>query len=675
MNAPPIRDVFFVYRAANVGPLGKHVARLPGSSVLAWFQRAWAEIRAAGDADVWLRGELGVTVHWLLVFFHTAIERGLEEPRTWEELRGLLIEEGGLLEVRGDQHALSVRTFDGGIDLATFFIDREYAERYADRVTYLLHEPWELPRTSGEGPFDPGQPVAPLRSGLGPCRGSGPGATYLCFLTFYGGNTFASCTSRVVPGVRLPELPAFLCQTLPIPPWDGNSSKRWPIELRLLRAYLYPDDRDLSRALRECSEYPLRPIGAGRHDELGTCIHKFACEDFEETAPDLEPGCDPSLSLVASGEHVAQLCMHVTAELGYQQWFLFDDLWAAAHPALARSLLLYAERWNPFELDERPVAAEPDEDPVADRIAAARSPRTRETLRFLLAQDEDPRVRLAVVQALREEPRLSDEIAALFAGDESAEIRVGLAQCPGTPARVRLLLARDEGPLVRCALVEALERGDPEAAEIERLLAGDPDVRVREAVAHEAAPPDVLARLAGDPAAEVRLVVAGNAWTPPDVLASFVSHVDPAVRLAVAKNVRAPHEALTRLAADADPTVRLAVAGNVASPTSALTQLAGDDDEETLVVAFGHKWMPPELLAEKARVVPHGSRVAWAVADNPACPAPTLEMLSWSPDPVLRRMVARNANTPIATAERLAGDEDYGVRLGAKVGATRRQTR
>jgi hypothetical protein len=30
----------------------------------------------------------------------------------------------------------------------------------------------------------------------------------------------------------------------------------------------------------------------------------------------------------------------------FHQWFLFDDLWAAAHPALADGVLKFARRWD-----------------------------------------------------------------------------------------------------------------------------------------------------------------------------------------------------------------------------------------------------------------------------------------------------------------------------------------
>ena len=44
-------------------------------------------------------------------------------------------------------------------------------------------------------------------------------------------------------------------------------------------------------------------------------------------------------------EHVAQVYFHDRDDI-YDQWFLIDDLWASAHPALADGLLRFATRWD-----------------------------------------------------------------------------------------------------------------------------------------------------------------------------------------------------------------------------------------------------------------------------------------------------------------------------------------
>src|SRR5262249_6742944 len=58
---------------------------------------------------------------------------------------------------------------------------------------------------------------------------------------------------------------------------------------------------------------------------------------------------DPSRTLISVQEHIAQMCLptaHFNEINCYHQWFLFDDLWAATHPDLARSLLFYAGHWD-----------------------------------------------------------------------------------------------------------------------------------------------------------------------------------------------------------------------------------------------------------------------------------------------------------------------------------------
>jgi hypothetical protein len=51
---------------------------------------------------------------------------------------------------------------------------------------------------------------------------------------------------------------------------------------------------------------------------------------------------DPGRTLIHLGDHLAQMCIH-SGYFGYRQWFLFDDVWAAAHPDLAASLIHYAD--------------------------------------------------------------------------------------------------------------------------------------------------------------------------------------------------------------------------------------------------------------------------------------------------------------------------------------------
>ena len=54
---------------------------------------------------------------------------------------------------------------------------------------------------------------------------------------------------------------------------------------------------------------------------------------------------DPSRNVVQVCNHVAQVSIHAGGS-SFDQWFVFDDLWGAAHPELANSLLRYCTRWD-----------------------------------------------------------------------------------------------------------------------------------------------------------------------------------------------------------------------------------------------------------------------------------------------------------------------------------------
>lgn len=58
---------------------------------------------------------------------------------------------------------------------------------------------------------------------------------------------------------------------------------------------------------------------------------------------------DPSLSRIQATSHLVQAAVHVDQRFSYDRWYLFDDVWAAAHPDLAASLLRCAADWDPFQ--------------------------------------------------------------------------------------------------------------------------------------------------------------------------------------------------------------------------------------------------------------------------------------------------------------------------------------
>ncbi|HWU47923.1 MAG TPA: hypothetical protein VN133_14295 [Humibacter sp.] len=90
-----------------------------------------------------------------------------------------------------------------------------------------------------------------------------------------------------------------------------------------------------------------------------------------------------------------------------------------------------------------------------------------------------------------------------------------------------------------------------------RLLAADPDPKIREAVASSYnTPVDLFERLSADPDDGVRACVARNEATPCDVLRALAGDRSEMVRGWVAVNYFVPEDAMRRLADDPSETVR-----------------------------------------------------------------------------------------------------------------------
>lgn len=99
--------------------------------------------------------------------------------------------------------------------------------------------------------------------------------------------------------------------------------------------------------MERANRFPINSIGQKTNSSLANGPLPEAHKELSEFAAELDPNSgDPHKTLFFIGEHIAQMCMHVSSHFGYQQWFLFDDLWAAKEPALANSLLIYNHQWD-----------------------------------------------------------------------------------------------------------------------------------------------------------------------------------------------------------------------------------------------------------------------------------------------------------------------------------------
>lgn len=334
--------VFFVYRSVYAGPAGRVVRHFPDETVLGWFRRAWGETRG-GDAAGWLERELGANVYGLSSVF----KAGLPAPGSTAELHGLLKKHLYVeRELRVDEHSVRVLTDDDEVMLAYFFVEDALVVAEPDRWAYPLHDGWELPDVppgfSGRGSFV--SPVPTTTMTVAPPGGEG--MTYAVMSTVY--STFNSMGWDIpdgFPGIRLPQLAAALREI--------EAVHEWPVELAMVRAFVGPGEGRIGAALKRCNRWPAfeqdvsqifgRDISAmyGAHREA----HEFALRLSEGTGP--LQGRDPSRTIIVCGEHMVQMAIHADDRFGYRQWFFFDDIWAAAYPDLATSLLHFGLHWDP----------------------------------------------------------------------------------------------------------------------------------------------------------------------------------------------------------------------------------------------------------------------------------------------------------------------------------------
>lgn len=310
------RVICFVYRSPYEGLLGKHVRWLPDATVLDWFRRAWDESHP--DPRKWLQAELGVDVYGL----HTVFDEPLPKPGSMRELRRLLRKH---LYVEGkvivDDRSVRALTDDDEVPLAYFFLDQSLIAERPNRLAYAVHEQWPLPdETPLASDEDPVTTV--VASQIGDADWDTQGMTVR------------------LPGVRVPELAAWLR--------DCGVHGDWPYEMVLLRGAVGPGD-DLAAALDRVNRW-----GAW-HDQVldvdGMAgdqreAHRVVREVLARVAgrdeiPGPLGGRFPAKSRILVGEHLVQASLHLHDDYGHQQLFIFDDVWAASHPTMAKSM----RRW------------------------------------------------------------------------------------------------------------------------------------------------------------------------------------------------------------------------------------------------------------------------------------------------------------------------------------------
>jgi hypothetical protein len=295
----------------------------------------------------------------------------------------------------------------------------------------------------------------------------------------------------------------------------------------------------------------------------------------------------------------------------------------AANPAL------------PTELVDRLIAVA-DEDIAADLAdredldraqAVALASRVEQSVVLLVdrglltADDVDPVAQPLAALALLAEGVGRPAWARPFAADPLIGRRAKLAACPGLPPDVR------------------------------EILAADSDIRVVAELALWTTP-DMAARLAEHPHAEVRCAVAGNEATPPAVLAALITGkgLPPARRCLVCDREQTPftHDPhCPRL--DCDLLPGASCEGSHESTVHEMRQRAVRNPATPAAAVIGFADHPSMLLRQE-------------LAARPDLPAETYERLAGSPEPGVRATLAENPAIHDGLVRVLATDQGYDVR-------------
>ncbi|MGW0706216.1 hypothetical protein ACWD4G_09665 [Streptomyces sp. NPDC002643] len=274
-------------------------------------------------------------------------------------------------------------------------------------------------------------------------------------------------------------------------------------------------------------------------------------------------------------------------------------------------------------------------------------------------------------------------------------VRGEFAQSPGAAPADRTRLVDDPESRVREALAYGPEPhwgpAEPLADATYRRLLADPEPGVREDAARSWSVPDrVLADQTAHPDAAVRREVC-RVWDvlEPAAREALLADPDPAVRraatrqacrtdarltddvLAAAKGfergevlaeARLSHAIGERLMDLDDPYERRALARNASLPPPLVARLAADPEHDVRLQVSAR----PELTEEQRAAIDHEVArtdrlrpLAWVLALD----ADALRPVATSAHRWLRRSAAVHPELPADLVERLAQDEDFGVRL------------
>lgn len=349
--------VYFTYRTHYDEPSCFHNRQLEAPSILEWFQSIWRAIPEPNyeAANAYEEEILGCHTYGFSFLFNYIHERSVPPPQTMDELVEVLKD---VLYYDDDEvflvtdHTIQVLTDDDEIQLAFLFFDDHFHREHPERTSILVQPSWELPTDFAPGPFEPAWDCGAILPEAG-----GNGKLWAVFLECYDSYSLEDIKDGFcLEGARLPDFAKYLGM-------NEADEERWQGQMLTLEEHLLVEPDDLSDEekgfyqhlhlhYQEATHWDVYSDWLIDQDQLpmGQLLLRRA---FDAVAKKEGKG----KSCFQVSEHMAQLCLHAgewkypkkTLSL-FHRWIFFDDLWAAAHPDLANSMLCSAHRWDPLTI-------------------------------------------------------------------------------------------------------------------------------------------------------------------------------------------------------------------------------------------------------------------------------------------------------------------------------------
>jgi hypothetical protein len=318
----------FILRSPYL-PANRSICRLDAPSPLAWFQAVWPRLRR--DADITSRMLLDVEKLYGFHGFAKGVRgKELAAPADSGELQTLLAENWYSNVVECRDGYVRVETDDDELEIAFWWVSDEILKAEQERFACYATDP--LPADIGGGDFDPGCDIAATGDA------GGAGAVFCVFVTAWDSGNLEGLPGPVeVRGLRLPGFTDWLRA---MRPGDititglGSHHSGHLAELDWLALVArHNPELDLSALLRRLAEVPLHNV-----DKHWKELREGILSEDDLRKDVRWSGSGPAVLVQGNANSIEfrlfdGFCWHV--------WFLFDDLWASAHPVLARSLLRF----------------------------------------------------------------------------------------------------------------------------------------------------------------------------------------------------------------------------------------------------------------------------------------------------------------------------------------------